>query len=45
MRPEDVGALAERIGPRAERIASLPRGEFVAWSEEEIFTAQSGEGV
>ena len=43
IRPEDVQALAERIGPRADAIAKLPRGEFVAWSEEEEFQGEKTE--
>jgi thioesterase domain-containing protein len=35
--PDDIAALAERIGAKAEKVAKLPRYEFVAWDEAESF--------
>jgi hypothetical protein len=37
IRPDDIEALADRIGERAERIGKLPRRERVEWHEDEAF--------
>lgn len=38
-RPQDIDALTERMGPKAEELRHLKRRQFVAWFEEETFDA------